>query len=263
MQEQRTQRRCIETKGFLEFFNQKLQITGCKTDVILRDDLYHKYKMYCKCRGLMPATIVNVGRTLAKKGVKSPSRIGGINGKGQKYGYTGIVFQPCMEVVPWHPYSAVYSMHSDSVISGKRKLEEQDQNEPKRAKITGKIIDPISTFLESFVSTSLDHKELVRQNDLFNEYREYCRQNGLEGYNNIKLGRLMTARGFKPTVRVGKPNSQQYCYPGLKWTREAPSGNNYTNLKQQRCHPVCPDRVISETKRYLLICLAIQFVNQD
>ncbi|KAG7155890.1 Tyrosine-protein kinase transforming protein ros-like [Homarus americanus] len=203
MQEQRTQRRCIETKGFLEFFNQKLQITGCKTDVILRDDLYHKYKMYCKCRGLMPATIVNVGRTLAKKGVKSPSRIGGINGKGQKYGYTGIVFQPCMEVVPWHPYSAVYSMHSDSVISGKRKLEEQDQNEPKRAKITGKIIDPISTFLESFVSTSLDHKELVRQNDLFNEYREYCRQNGLEEYNNIKLGRLMTARGFKPTVREG------------------------------------------------------------
>ncbi|KAG7169418.1 hypothetical protein Hamer_G001349 [Homarus americanus] len=263
MQEQRAQRRRIETNGFLDFFNQKLKFTGCKTDVLLRDDLYRKYKMYCKGRGLMPATIVNVGRTLAKKGVKSPTRIGGMNGKGQKYGYTGIVFQPCMEVVPYHPYSAVYSKHSDSMINGKRKLEEQDQNEPKRAKITGEIKHPISTFLEGFISTSLDHTELVRQNDLFNEYREYCRQNGLDECDNIKLGRLMTARGFKPTVRLGKPNNHKYCYPGLKWTSEAPSGNNYTDLKQQSCRTVCPDQVILEAERYLLICIATQYVIQD
>lgn len=74
----------------IEFLSQHYEITGEVEDKVTRPDLYSHYKSVCEAHLQPIASIVNVGRFLSRRGVPGNTRVGGRNGVGQVYAYTGL-----------------------------------------------------------------------------------------------------------------------------------------------------------------------------
>ncbi|XP_071536337.1 uncharacterized protein [Panulirus ornatus] len=78
-------------KGFLMFLRDQCKVTRNSGDLVTRDELYAKYKRYCRSQSQESISVVFMGRLLSKMGIKASARIGGTNGIGQKYAYVGLV----------------------------------------------------------------------------------------------------------------------------------------------------------------------------
>lgn len=70
------------------YLSQNYEVTGKADHKITRPQLYTHYKQFCANNFYHVASIVNVGRFLAKKGVRASARVGGK--EGQVYAYVGI-----------------------------------------------------------------------------------------------------------------------------------------------------------------------------
>lgn len=70
------------------YLSQNYELTGKADHKITRPQLYTHYKQFCADNFCHVASIVNVGRFLAKKGVRASARVGGK--EGQVYAYVGI-----------------------------------------------------------------------------------------------------------------------------------------------------------------------------
>lgn len=183
----------IKSLGVQRFLNSHCKITYDTSDIIRGDIFYEQYKLFCHLTDYPIASRIFMGRLLGRVGVRASARIGGTKGTGQKTCYVGIQCE----------------MLQVSTVTHNQEDEE---------------INVFAEFVRRYYKLTMKTIHTVRQEDLYNFYKQYCHIYGYASTTITNINKFLKKLG----VQVTNIGQEESIYVGMK---------SYVTLVPEDFHP--------------------------